>query len=232
MEERAQRRGEPVQSAIILALADARAYYVTQELERFDRELRRTTASVRRGPLPLEDSLAESVADSERLRLFEARPAKPGRVEEVPDRPRELRQSLHGVRPDNPHQSSLRLVASEQGSSLLLLEAAGALITVMVSDPLTAIANAAAWSGPIRRVRAWFDRSNDPLDGVSARQALTVLSEFGGTPTQVLGAPDAVVDLDTGPSLHLPDGTIIQGRRRINVVHKYPDGSTTWYEIE
>lgn len=223
--------GPPSETGIILALAETRAYYVTQELERFDRELRRTAAQARRGPLPLVEALSESLAASER----EPRSADLAGVrsadDSLPVRPKELSASLRGTRPDTPQASSLRLVASEPGSSLLLLEAVGLLINVMASEPMTAIANAAAWSGPVGRIRGWFDRKGDPLDGVTGRQVLTLMSELGADPTHVLGPPDQTIGLG-GPEAHLPDGTILKGRRQINVYQKFPDGSTNLYSIE
>lgn len=232
LEQRWQNQPPAEDSGVILALSDPRAYYVTQELERFDRELRRTTASAKRGSLPVEQALAESVAAKRRDGGGDYEYVATGEIRS-PVRPTDLRGSLHGVRPDRPYESSLRLVASEPGSSLLLLEAVGSLVAVFASEPLTAIANAAAWSGPVRRLRAWFGRSGDALQGISARQALTVLSEFGADPGRIMGPEDAAVELDgAGPVIHLPDGTTLRAPRRINYVKKHVDGSTSWFELE
>lgn len=179
LEDSLRREGPPRERGIILAVADPRAYYVTQELERFDREFRRTSSRARSGALPLSEALSESVAASRRsgeLRVWTGDRSDPASYQ----REKQLRGSLHGTRPDNPVQSSLGLVAWEPGSSLMLLEALGAAVTVMASEPMTALANAAAWSGPVRFIHAFLGRRADPLAGVSARQALTVLSEFCG----------------------------------------------------
>jgi len=230
LEERVLQSGAPRQSSIILALENPMAYYVTQQLENFDREFRRTAARARRGDLPLSEALSESLTVSRREEATSGWIVARDSMT-THERPRELRGSLHGVRPDAPQASSLRLVASEPGSSLLLLEAVGSAITVMASTPMTAILNAAAWSGPVRRVRAWLSRRGDPLDGVSARQALSVLSEFNGEPQQIFGRPDQEIDMG-GPVVHMPGGMTVKGARRIHLVHRNADGSTTWIDVE
>ncbi|MDT0276697.1 hypothetical protein [Blastococcus goldschmidtiae] len=232
LERRWQSQSPVEQSGLILALSDPRAYYVTQALEEFDRELRRTTATAKIGSLPVEQALAESIAAKRRDGGGYYEYVSSGERGSLA-RPTELRGSLHGVRPDMPNESSLQLVASEPGSSLLLLEAVGALVAVLASEPMTAIANAAAWSGSVRRLRVWFSRSGDALEGVSARQALAVLSEFGADPGRIMGPEDVSVDLDgTGPSIQLPDGTILRASRRISYFRKKADGSTDWFELE
>ncbi len=113
----------------------------------------------------------------------------------------------------------------------MLLEALGVAVNIMASTPMTALANAAAWSGPVRFIRAFFGRSSDPLTGISLRQGLAVISEFGGDPEAVFGPPDEIVEL-AGPSISLPDGTLIQGDRRISVMRQYADGTTDYIEVQ
>lgn len=239
-EERLVIGGEPTETSIILALDETRAYYVTQQLERFDRELRRTAARQRKGYIPLVDSLAESLVAS-RVERGLISPSRPGEVDEVVgQRPKELRASYRGTHPDSPQASGLRLVASEPGSSLMLLAPLGPVVAVLASDPMTAIANAAAWSGPIRRIRGWFTHNGDALRGITARQALDVLSEFGGAPESITGRPaDQTIELDDAaepiPGVHaeaqLPDGTVLRGRR-IHVIQEKPDGSRSMYTVD
>jgi hypothetical protein len=217
-------RDQPESTALILSLTQARAYYVGQEIVDIDRELRRTAAERRAGSLDLEATLLWST-----FRL----PADFIGGQGEPERP--TRRRTQGTRPDHPTQSSLQLVAAEAGSTHLLLEPLGALVTVLVSDPLTAITNAMALSGGVHTLRAFLGRKLNALQGFSGRQLLRfVAQEMRGDSTALLGAPDHEIQLvpEAGPYLRLPDGTEARGTRRVRYIRRNTDGSTDWFELE
>jgi hypothetical protein len=197
----------PVETGLALFIEESRIYYVLQEVERLDRELRRTARALREGKtLPLADAIAESLLEVPRDSKRQGK--KP-------------RDSTSSLPVDAPNKSSLRLSDAGEGSTDLFLLPLGTLISVFASQPLTAIANALAWSGPIGRVRTWSHRRDHALEGVSARQAFEVLREAGRDPANLLGPPNA--------EIAFPDGITIRGSRVV-LIRTHPDGTTDFVE--
>jgi hypothetical protein len=91
---------------------------------------------------------------------------KRGRIEELP-RPVAIRDG-HFV-----------IVDASASSLDLVIDAVGILGLVLLSDPVQLLLTADAILGRARSVRAWLHRRSDPLDGISARQAIQLLHEFG-----------------------------------------------------
>lgn len=137
-------------------------------------------------------------------------------------------------------RASLRIQAAAAGSLELILLPVGALITLLASDPATALANAFAILDKVTRLRVFKGRPAGPLDGVSAEQALAVLREFNRQPENLAGAePDADIELGDYPYSHrIPsghvrkaDGTVVSGRV-VTLITTYPDGRTDYVHVE
>ena len=122
---------------------------------RLDRELRRTVTQATRGRIPILEMLS-AMTEWRLLRVLDERDE------------RDLPSGGRGPRPVVPTAGGLRLVAAEQGSCLLLLEALGTLQALLTSQPITAVVNAVAMTGALSSVRARFGRK-DALAGLTAR---------------------------------------------------------------
>lgn len=225
-------RGQETTSSsyLVLGLSEARGYFVGRELVALDREFRRTTAMARLQALDLRRAVTTWARSGalDRGRPFEsdthwgqeAVAAEPGDSELT-------RKSKMGVYPDPPSSSGLRLVGAEPGSALLLLEPLGHLYNLLNADPVSVLLNAASLSGYVRTLSVYIRRQSDPLRGVTARQALTVLKEFQGDMSTAFGPPDATAG-EVPLSITGPDGTVVKGERRIDYVRQDADGSITW----
>ncbi len=122
----------------------------------------------------------------------------------------------------------------------VLVVPVGVLVQLLASDPATAVATAIALKDQLARLRIFRRRNVDPLQGLSARQALEVLREHARTPEELAGGEaDADVNLGSAPYRHRipagylrrPDGTVVSGRV-ITVVSKYEDGTTDYIHVE
>lgn len=210
---------------ILFHLPQVRAYYVTQELEKFDRELRRTVQLYSYNhSLPLIESVRLALAEGA-WQSPEWLADEPKGVSRLGD-DSELRKVRSRNYPTAPDTASLAIVGARPGSTDLILQAMGAMVPLLASDPMTAVANAAAWSGPIRVVRGWFRR--DPLTRVTGRDLLTIMSEVNGGPSAAFGQPDAQAEL---AQVTLPDGTLVRGRT-ITVHTENADGTHNVIQVQ
>lgn len=217
---------EGVEVKILLHLPQVSAFYVTEELKNLDRELRRRASARSAGEL---GDLWEAVSPA----LQEGVWSRPTRaVEEAQyssqmTNPRLLQDLRKGAYPASPASASLAIVGAGKGSTNLVLEAIGGMVAIMASAPMTAIVNAAAWSGPVRQVRAWFRRRGDVMERVSARDALLIFEELNDVRGR-FGSPDGEVIIN---ELDLPDGTRIRGRS-ITTITRHPDGTETYIQVQ
>jgi hypothetical protein len=86
---------------------------------------------------------------------------------------------VHLPRPIPLRDGHLTVVDAAAGSVDLVIEAVGVVALVLTSNPVQLLLTADAILGKVRSVRAWMRQRSDPLAGVSARNALAVLREFG-----------------------------------------------------
>jgi hypothetical protein len=208
----------PAETGLALFMEESRIYYVLQEVERLDREMRRVSRAFRSNErLPLEEALAEAVDGD--TRRFDPTPADREPSSRTPGR------SGSRYLVDTPRASSLRLADAAEGSTDLLLLPLGTLVTVFASAPMTAVANALAWSGPITRVRAWAQKRSRETTDLPLKQVFRVLQEAGGDPGAIFGEPSAEVVLS--------DGTEVRVRRGMTavVIRTHADGSSDYVEI-
>jgi hypothetical protein len=84
----------------------------------------------------------------------------------------------------------LAIEGARAGSLDLVMTTYGLVTLVMLNDPLQLLITADWLLGRRAVVRAWVGRKEDSLRGISARNALDVLDEFGRLSTR-LGQPDA-----------------------------------------
>ncbi len=144
-------------------------------------------------------------------------------------------------RPLPVEQASLEIVEASVGSLDLLLVPVGLLVSLLASDPATAMANALQIMGGFARIKVFKSRVSDPLSQISARQALNVLAEFDRRPEVLAGGePDADETVGSDESaphqiprgfVRMPDGTVISGRT-ITLVTRYPDGASDVIFVE
>lgn len=219
-------RLEESEVKILLHLPQVSAFYVTEELKNLDRELRRRASARRAGEL---GDLWEAVSPALQEGVW-SRPARA--VEEAQytsqlSDPRLLQGLRKGAYPASPASASLAIIGAGKGSTNLVLEAIGGMVAIMASAPMTAIVNAAAWSGPVRQIRAWFRRRGDVMERISAREAQLIFEELNGVGAP-FGTPDGEVIIN---ELDLPDGTRIRGRS-ITAITRHPDGTETYIQVQ
>ena len=145
-------------------------------------------------------------------------------------------------RPISPTYGGLQVSDTAIGSVHLLLIAYGAVLKVLTSKPLQALTAAITLSQGSGSIRVWRrQRDKDPLAGLSARDALNVLKEFGGLtdrlmqqsrPNLEIRIPETVDEAapTTGlkppiPSDRPPESVEGSSWRRITYIRKYPDGT-------
>jgi hypothetical protein len=149
--------------------------------------------------------------------------------------------------PISPSQGGLRPAEAAVGSLDLWLELFGDVYRAFSSQPATTLVNAIQIMGLLAHIRVFKRRRRpsqvaDPLEGVSARQALSVLKEFGYEPRDLLQTDDEPDDEDwvgESPAGHrmprgyvrLPDGTVVRGQR-ILLVKQYTDGTFDMVHVD
>jgi hypothetical protein len=137
------------------------------------------------------------------------------------------------------------IVAASAGSLEVVFDAVGLLAMVLLSNPVQLLLTADALLGHLRSARVWMRRRSDPLTGISARDAVTVLRAFGAAGWRALGDPDAEVVPRRRESVAEPltptvDPNIsdltsiggVAGARRITHLRISPDGTVDVIVIE
>lgn len=157
-------------------------------------------------------------------------------------------------RPISSNAGGLELTEAAPGSFHMLLKAYGEVLSLLTSKPLQALTAVIALGQGVGSIRFWHHRKKDALAGISARQALDVLKEFGGNAPSLLqgDTPDLEVrinpaigdlrGLHASPPVPRPEvppfppmsvdivtvgssrDIIVRGQR-ITYVRNYPDGT-------
>jgi hypothetical protein len=152
-------------------------------------------------------------------------------------------------RPISPNYGGLRVADAAPGSLHMLLEAYGEAVTLLNSKPLQALIAALTLYQSGGSIRLWRRRKKDPLAGISARQLLEIIKEYGGDTQNLMRGqnPDLKIEMQEAGdevqsyaevlkmrediSPHILSGRedrfseIIQRGRRITYISNYPDGS-------
>jgi hypothetical protein len=104
------------------------------------------------------------------------------RVAALLSAPRELQFSddFPYSKPIPTSWGGFRVIEVSTGSLHVLVEPFGMLVSVLASQPVTALIAAQTLWQNAGTIRAWLRRRHDELDGVTAHQALSVLRNFGG----------------------------------------------------
>jgi hypothetical protein len=89
--------------------------------------------------------------------------------------------------PIAPNLGGLTLVDATSGSFHMLLEAWGQIQSLLTSKPLQAITALISLEQGFGDIHFWPRRKKDPLEGMSARQALDVLKAYGGDTRRLMG---------------------------------------------
>lgn len=105
-------------------------------------------------------------------------------------------------RPIPPDYGGLVLTDAAPGSFNMLATAYGQVLSLLSSKPLQALTAVVTLGQGIGSVRFWPRRKNDPLKGVSARQALDVIKSFGGDSAALMQGdePNLQIEIEPAPS--------------------------------
>lgn len=202
---------------VVIQMSDPDAYRIGQQMVGFDRELRRSAQAVRKSaPVTMTRTLRPEDVP------IEVRPRQPYGE---PDEAKRSDYSSGLDRPVHPSDGSLRLVFARQGSCDLVFEAAGWVQTLLVSDPATAIANAAALTGLLTRL-VHFPRWRRPnLVSSGPAEVLDVLGKINGKSNS--SGPGAGVTI-----FEAADGAKVSTTRRVTYLRTYPDGTSEFFRVE
>ena len=108
-----------------------------------------------------------------------------------------LRESQAYPRPISPNYGGLEIVDAAPGSFYMLLKAWGAVESLLTSKPIQALTAAVTLSQGFGTIRFWQRRKKDPLEGISARQALDAIKAFGGDAVKIMQGdrPDLEIEI-------------------------------------
>jgi hypothetical protein len=170
-EDQAIRELEPSQTITIITLPDPRLSRIGALITSTDRELRRTVTILGGG------------ASGFGVDAFTV-----GKGPGV--RPRPI-SSLDG---------GLWISDAEAGSLHFIAVPFGMLMNLLLSRPVSAFVTAVTLWGSAGQIRTWRSRRKDPLEGITARQALEVLKAFNGDANLLMrNDPPPNLDLEISP---------------------------------
>jgi hypothetical protein len=158
-------------------------------------------------------------------------------------------------RPLNLRHNTSRILEADSGSLDLIVEPLGAVAAILLSNPVQLLLTVDALISGGRRLHVWLHPNEDPLRGITAREALEVLKAFRAIDTP-LGEPTAVLEPTrkraqdhggmaktrpyvperyeaelTRQSLELPDGTVARARRIVHV-RRRKNGKADYFLLE
>jgi hypothetical protein len=157
-------------------------------------------------------------------------------------------------RPISANYGGLEITNVAVGSFHMLLTAYGEVLSLLTSTPTQAFTAVLTMGQSFGSIRLWTRRKKDSLEGMSARQALDVVRQFGGDPTRLMqgeppsleieiqgaeeeGEPFTHPEMSAGErNIHIPlasievdrvnrYGEIVAQGRRITYIRNYPDGT-------
>jgi hypothetical protein len=157
-------------------------------------------------------------------------------------------------RPVSPKYGGLELADAVPSSFHMLVTAYGAVLSLLTSKPLQALTTVFALGQGIGSIRFWRHRKRDPLEGISARQALDVIRSFGGDTARLMQGDEPNLEIEMQPTTdegglftipELPEDVIEAANtpvpplvdevdrlselvtigRRLTYIRNYPDGT-------
>jgi hypothetical protein len=105
-------------------------------------------------------------------------------------------------RPISSLDGGLWISDAEAGSLHFIAAPFGMLMNLLLSRPVSAFVTTLALWGSAGQIRTWRSRRKDPLEGITARQALEVLKAFNGNANLLMSSdPPPNLDLEISPTL-------------------------------